>query len=118
MRPVRIGEHRARVTLQNPVTPEVYDSFGQPSGAFVTVGTFWAFVRPLTGAELVAASQVKSRGSIAVRTRWQGLSVQVTSQTRLIINGQYYGLVSVNNPEMRNRSYEMIAYEMLQGESP
>ena len=114
MRPVRVGEHRARVQFQNPAVPESFDSFGQPAGPFVPIGTFWGFVRPLTGSELVAAKQVKARASIAVRIRWQGSSVPITSETRLVIDGLYYGLVQVNNTELRNRSYEMVAYEMLQ----
>jgi head-tail adaptor len=118
VRPLRIGEHRARVTLQNPVTPEVYDTFGQPSGAFVTIGIFSAFVRPLLGSELVAASQVRSRASIAVRMRYPGDSVVITTMTRLILNGQYFGVVNVNNIEFRNRSIEMTAYQIIQEDTP
>jgi len=117
MRPIRVGEHRQRITLSDPATPETFDSFGQPVVTYVAIGTFWAFVRPLVGHELVAAKQVKAQASISIRIRWQGSSVVITPLTRATMNGRTFGLFDVRNVEERNRSYEMVAYEIQQGAS-
>jgi SPP1 family predicted phage head-tail adaptor len=117
MRPIRIGEHRQRVTIQNPMTPETSDTFAQPTGTYTTIGTFWAFVKPLQGHELVAAKQVKAQATISIRIRWQGSSIPITPLSRIIFNGRTFGLFDVKNIEERNRSYEMVAYEIQQGTS-
>ena len=107
MRPLRVGEHRSRVVLQNPASPETFDSFHQPIANFVTVGTFFAFVRPLVGHELVAAKQIKAQASLAIRMRWMGSSVVVSPLSRLVYNGRVFGLFDVKNTEERGRAYEM-----------
>lgn len=115
MRPVRVGEHRQRVSFYNPNSTETFDTFAQPSEPFVFVGTFWCFVRPLQGHELVAAKQVKAQATIAIRLRWQGTTVIISPLTRAVYNGRTFGLFDVKNTEERNRSYEMVAYEIQQG---
>jgi len=102
------------VSLQALSTTETFDSFGQPVQSWTTVGTFWAEVIPLTGHELVAAKQVKAQATVKIKMRYQGSSVKVSPENRLLLNGRMFGLFDVKNVEERNRRYEMTAYEIQQ----
>jgi head-tail adaptor len=115
MRPLKAGEHRQRVSFFNPNTTETFDTFRQPAEPFVSIGTFWCFVRPLQGHELVAAKQVKAQATIAIKLRFQGTSVVITPLTKAVFNGRTFGLFDVKNIEERNRGYDMVAYEIQQG---
>jgi SPP1 family predicted phage head-tail adaptor len=105
---------RQRVTLQALSATESFDSFGQPVQAWASVGTFWCEVIPLTGHELVAAKQVKAQATIKVKMRFQGTSISISPENRLLLNGRVFGLFDVRNIEERNRRYEMTAYEIQQ----
>jgi len=103
---------RQRVTLQNPASPESFDSFGQPIKNPQVLGTFWAEVIPLTGHALVSARQVKEQASIVIKMRHQGTSLNIGPATQALLNGRTFGLFDVRNIEERNRRYEMTAYEI------
>ncbi len=106
--------------LQNPASPETFDSFSQPVQTFTTIATVWARFWPLYGQELVNAKQVKGQATIEIEFRWLGNSILVTPETRAVgvkptsIAGRTFGFTDVRNVEERNRYYLCKAFEIQQ----
>ena len=109
MRPLQIGRHRQRVTLQDLV--EAPDTYGQPIQSWVDVATIWAEVTPLGGREALNVKQVWATASHMVRFRYLGASVVPSAKQRFAFKGRYLNILNVNNVEERNRSYEATCEE-------
>jgi hypothetical protein len=114
VKPLRVGQHRIRATLQAPAEPESFDTFGQPIPNFVTIGTYWIFLRPLRGQELVIARQVQAQAIFYIQCRWLGIAVTISPEYRWKIGTRYFGIFDVRNTEERNRGYEMNVFEIQQ----
>jgi SPP1 family predicted phage head-tail adaptor len=116
MKPVRSGRFRQRVQLQQ-LGPETFDSFSQPIVSWQTIGTYWAYVRPLQGRELVVAKQIKAELTHAVTFRWLGIAVVVKPENRLILTDSQgtvhtFGSLEVLNTEFRNRQLDLVCQEI------
>lgn len=114
MKPLRVGQHRQRLTLQSPATTETFDSFGQPVPSWTTIGTFWGYLRPLMGQEAVVAKQIKAEATHKLTTRYLGSAVTVNPTYRWLLGSRIFGIVEVINVEERNRGYEMTLREIQQ----
>lgn len=75
---VKVGEFRQRVTLYD-VPESSIDSWGQPSQAATTIGTFWASVKPLKGDEQLNVRQMWPTATHLVMMRWIGSAIPKTS---------------------------------------
>ena len=115
MRPARAGRYRQRITIYAPAVTETLDTYGQPNGTPVTVGTFSARVIPLTGHELVAARQLVAQAEFDVEMRWQGSSVVISPLNWFTMNGREFGIFNVRNVEERDRRYRFGAFERQMG---
>lgn len=114
MRPLRVGLHRQRLTLLSPATTETFDTYSQPVPTPTTVGTFWGYLRPLQGRELIVAKQVKATATHMLTTRWLGSAVAINPTFRWQLGSRLFGIVEVRNIEERNRQYEMTLQEIQQ----
>ena len=122
MKPNRSGKYRQRVQLQVPVTPETFDSFGQPVPAYQAVGStapdglFACEILPLAGRESVIAKQVYATATHKVRMRWLGPAVDLSPPNRLVrtdaAGTRTLGIISVADLEERHRMYELICEEI------
>lgn len=62
-----IGERRHRVTFQTSTI--VADDFGEPDQSWSSLGTAWALVQPLKGAERFSANQAQIDVDYRIVTR-------------------------------------------------
>ncbi len=112
------GPRRLRITLQNPASPETFDTFAQPVETYVDLTTVWARFWPIYGQELVNAKQIKGQATIEIEFRWLGNDIKVTPETRAVgvgpasIAGRVFGFTEVRNIEERQRYYLCKAYEI------
>lgn len=110
----RSGQMRQTVTLQQPVTPQTFDSFGQPIVSYTTSGPYSAQIRPLSGREAIVAKQVKAEATHMITMRYLGPTVVLNPLTRIVYGTRIFGVVQVLNVEERDRWYEIIAQEIQQ----
>jgi SPP1 family predicted phage head-tail adaptor len=104
---VKIGRMRQRVTLQS--LTETPDSYGQRIQTWTTVGTYWAYLKAISGAEMVNGQQIKANVTHFVQMRYVG---SVTPSMRILLGTRVINLVWVNNIDERNRTYEFQAQEV------
>jgi head-tail adaptor len=114
VKPVRAGLLRNKVTLQAPAASETFDSFSQPIQSWTTIGTFFAWIRPLMGREAVVAKQVKAEATHGITMNWLGSSVSPNPTYQILYNGRVFGIIQVINVEERNIQYDIIAQEIQQ----
>lgn len=108
---MNIGQLRHRVMLEAPPDPEDLDGLGQPIGPWTTVGTFWAFVRPMSGHELRVAEQLRADVSHLVTMRWLGVSYAIDPTMRLLFRGRVLDIVDVIDVDERLRTLTLTCNE-------
>lgn len=95
---IQAGELRHRVQVQTRT--QTADAHGGPVDAWTTQATRWASVHPLSGRELLLASQVDSRISVRVTMReYPGLS----AGQRILFGSRALGILAVQQVEERGR---------------
>jgi head-tail adaptor len=119
MKPLSVGQHRQRMTLMSPPLPgsETFDTFGQPTQNWTTIGTFSVFLRPLMGREAIVAKQVKAEATHMATCRYLGSGVAINPTWRWQLGSRLFGILEIRNIEERNRSYEMTLQEIQQATS-
>lgn len=96
-------ELNTRVELQRSVTVE--NDFGEVTTTWETYATAYAKVEPLVGREYFAAAAHWDHVPVKVTLRWLP---DVSPRHRLVIDGEFYDLDSVQNIKFRNR--ELLLY--------
>jgi SPP1 family predicted phage head-tail adaptor len=110
---MNIGRMRQRVTLQTLV--ETTDSYGQRIESWVTQGSYWAFLKSLSGREAVNAQQVKADVTHFLQMRYLGSLLATPGalpSMRILFNGRVFNLSWINNVDERNKTYEILAQEV------
>ncbi len=105
------GTLRKRITLQQQ-SPSV-DSYGQQSLTWIDVATVWASIEPSVGRELMAAQAVSLEQPTTITIRWQPLfaSPKAVAAMRVVYNGRFFNLHSVENEAERNVLLTLVASE-------
>lgn len=108
---MRVARLRHRVTIQKPVITKdgsggVVTSWENISG----IHEVWAAIEPLTGQQYFAAKQVMSEVSHRVTMRYLP---GVLPTMRLLFSGRYFSIVSVINPDEKNRYLVLMVSEMV-----
>jgi SPP1 family predicted phage head-tail adaptor len=101
---MRSGALRQRVTVMAPGTPGAPDALGQPTLSPITVGTYWADVRPLSGRELAIAQQLRADLSHLVVMRRVGA---LDATMWLIFNGLQLNIGAVVDVDSRRRELNL-----------
>lgn len=101
------GLMRHRVSVEQRTQTGVSDC-GDPTYAWVSLGTRWAEVVPLGGGESVRGRYVQAIVSHSVRMRYWS---QVTSECRLVHRSRYLNIVRVLNVDERNAMMELLCNE-------
>lgn len=118
---LRVGRNRQRVRLYD-VPEATTDSIGDPSQDAVLIGTFWAFIRPLMGDEILNIRQQWPKASHKAWMRWLGSSIPKTADNpngwivpsmKLICEDNSYVLnvLFADRVEMRNRYWILTCEE-------
>jgi head-tail adaptor len=94
--PIRAGRYRQRLYLQVPAYPEVFDTFAQPIQTWTTLGIFWGSVTGLRGQELQSAKQIKAQATLEVHMRYQGSSVSMSPEKRIVIGDRMAATATVS----------------------
>ena len=105
---MQAGKLRERVTIKQSDGSQ--DSFGAETGAMADVGTFWAAIEPLNGREFFEAQQEQSQVTTRIRIRHQG---GITPQMVVVWGTRIYEIVSVINPEERDRELVLMCTELV-----
>lgn len=101
---------RWRVQLQQQ-TPS-RDAYGQEVKTWSTITTVWAEIWSVAGREAKNADQEKGEVSHKLTIRWLGESTTITPKMRFLFKSRVLNIVWVNNPDMRNRWYEIDCQEV------
>lgn len=99
---------------------------GQPSQAQVTIGSFWAEVRPLRGDEQLNVRQIYPTATHIVTMRWLGSLIPVTADNpqglvmpqmvlQLALDNSFLHILFADNVEKRNRRWELTCEERIGG---
>lgn len=90
MKPLVAGNLRQRVQLFD-VPETAQDSYGQPSTTGNLIGTFWADVEMLKGAEMLNVRQMWATATHQVTMRWLGSAIPAgpNNPSGLIIERMY-----------------------------
>ena len=105
---MNIGKLRQRVTLQQPVTGS--NAIGEVTYTWADVATVWAAVEPTTGALYYAAQQAESKVDGRVRIRYRS---DVLPTWRVKFGARYLSIVSILNPQERNKETILMYTESL-----
>ena len=103
---MRAGRLRHRLKLQEAT--ETRDGHGGITRGWVTYSVRWASVEPLRGQELFAAQQINAEITHRVRLRYCD---DLTASHRLVFGSRSLNILSILNPEERNRELEVMCKE-------
>lgn len=94
-RAANLGDRKQRVQLYD-VPPSAPDSYGQTTDVGTLVGTFWAYIRNLSGREMMRAQQVQILATHRVELGWLGSAIPAAAHNpnRLILPSMYLIVVS------------------------
>lgn len=106
-----IGKKNKRVTLQSRVTTQ--DDLGTESTTWSDVFSCWAWVRPVSGLELLAAQQPQALHDTRIRIRYP-TGVAVDAKMRVNFGGRLYDIVGVIDLDEAHEELELLC---LQGAS-
>lgn len=107
---MRAGRLRKRLTLQSVTT--TFDDTGDAIEAWSDVKTVYASVTPLTGTEVITANQLGVGVDFEIRVRY-GVG-PITHDQRFLMGDRIFNVVSILNPDERNRELVIGAKEGLQ----
>lgn len=93
MSPVRAGQHRTRVQIEE--LTHTQNSIGEPIESWSILDIRWAKIMPLSGRELMEAEQYRAGVTHRVEIRAPGLALR--PEMRLLVRGtsRYLHLVQV-----------------------
>lgn len=105
---MRAGTLRHRVALHSLTTTR--DDYGEPIETWVAAATIWARVSPGQGRELISAQQVNAELTHQVEMRYRP---EVTTTRRVIHKGRTLEIVSIINPDERNKNMILLCKELV-----
>ncbi|MFH0914831.1 MAG: phage head closure protein [bacterium] len=89
---------------------ETKDTFGAVVESVLTFATVWASVKPLLGRELLLAQQMQADVTHHVRMRYiAGVTPKMTG----FLGVREFQILSVINPEERNRELVLVCKELV-----
>ncbi|MGJ3501613.1 putative phage head-tail adaptor (plasmid) [Piscirickettsia salmonis] len=105
---MRAGLLRHRITLQNNLIGT--NEYGEALDYWQDIATLWARVSPRIGRELFSAQQFYHEITQTVTLRYRA---DVSPNLRIYFDGRYFEILSVINPDERNRELVLACREWL-----
>lgn len=107
---MRAGRLGKRMTIERRLPGT--DAEGAPNGGWVTVGSVWAEVQPLTGVELLLATQEEQRMQVQINVRCDPTSTnRPDHNSRLLLGDRVFEVQTVQNIAEHNRELQLLAIE-------
>ena len=103
---MRAGQLRHKVIIQEN-TPS-RDGYGAEVESWSDFATIWAAIEPIRGREFWESQQINAEVTARITIRY--LSV-VTPKMRVKYGTRIFGIISVINPEERNRELQLMVKE-------
>lgn len=95
---MNLGQLRHRIQFQEE--QQTADGGGGFTLQWVTVGTYWAHIRPASGNETLQASRLEHVISHTATMRY---TANISQAMRVLFRGGYYNVVSILNTDYRNK---------------
>jgi len=108
---MRAGTMRHKVVIQQNV-PTEKDSYGAEVDNWTDYATVWASIEPARGREFWESQQVNAEVTGKIRIRYLG---GITPKMRVKHGNRIFDIVSVINPEERNRELQLMVKERIDG---
>jgi SPP1 family predicted phage head-tail adaptor len=105
---LNFGQLRHRVELHSPAVTR--DAYGQPKETFTKYADAWAKVEPLSMKEQVQNEQVMGERTHRITIRF---NEDVDRKDRVVFGSRTFEIVSIVNPDERNRVLELISKEVV-----
>ena len=102
---MKSGYLRSTVTYQEP-SDGGSNADGSPITTWSDIGTHRAFIRTLTGRELIQAQQLQAQLSLVINHRYQGYLPKPTG--RYVLGSRTFNVVWVDN--INNKNIEINSY--------
>jgi len=100
-----IGKMNKRITIQSQVTTQ--DGLGTESTTWSDVVACWAWIRPVSGRELLGAQAPQVVHDTRIRIRYQ-TGIAIDAKMRVNFGGRLYGIVGVLDLEERHEYLELL----------
>jgi SPP1 family predicted phage head-tail adaptor len=104
---MQAGGLRHRIDIEQNVGTT--DTFGATTDSWALFTTLWAAIEPLSGRELLQAQQIQA--DITHRVRFRYVS-GVTAKMRVLYGSRIFNILSIINPEERNREITLACKEL------
>lgn len=114
----RAGELRHLITLQkrDPAAPPSLSSVGEPVTTWLDVGTAYARIEPISGAEQIAAAQRAATTTHKVSLYYDSRFAAIDASWRVKYGTRYFPIDSVLNPLEDGRWLELQCTEGIRQE--
>lgn len=103
-----IGKLRHRITLQEYTTTK--DSYGAEIESWADKVSVFASIEPLSGREYFKAQQINAEVTTSITIRYIS---GVLPKMRIRLSDRYFEILSVINPEEKNRELRLMCREVL-----
>ena len=103
---MNIGGLKKRITLQSPI--KTIDVMGGSTVTWKNEMTVWAAIWSTLSSEAVRSGQLTLEITHRIRIRYRA---DVKGSWRASYAGRYFSIVSIINPDMANRSIDLLCKE-------
>lgn len=103
---MRIGDLNKRITLQYQT--KVPDGMGGFTVSYVDATTVFAAIWPTSASETIAANATSMVVTHRIRIRYRSV---LKADWRIKFGNKYYAIISIINPNMSNRYFDIMAKE-------
>ena len=112
-KPTFASRAKHRVTIQQP--QETPDDAGGRSVEWVSAGTVWAIVEPMSGREIYASSKLQSRVDARITIRYQSELADTTTaaKRRLLYGGRVYNIAAIMNRDTDMKAEGTVFQQLL-----
>ena len=105
---MQAGKLRQRIILQQPAAGS--NAIGEVINTWADVATVWSAIEPATGSWYYAGQQAESKVDGRVRIRYRA---DVLPTWRIKFGDRYLSIVSILNPQERNKELTLMYLESL-----
>ena len=107
---MRAGKLRHKVTIQDYT--ESQDSYGAVTKTWSDYATIWASIEPVRGREFWDSKQINAEITAKITIRYLS---GITPKMRIKYGARIFEIISVINPEERNKELQLMVKESVNG---
>ena len=107
---MRAGKLRYKITIQDYT--ESQNSYGEVTKTWEDYATVWASIEPIRGREFWESQQINAEVTAKITIRYLA---GVTPKMRVKYEARIFEIISVINPEERNKDLQLMVKESVNG---